>query len=162
MVNHFSSKTDQWATPQHIYDNIIQMVGVNPQWDLAADENNTKCVNYITEQQDSLQTKWPADEICWINPPYGNMLKKFAKKCVEEMESSAPPSKVIWLIPARTDTVWFNLLANHPKCSKVMFLKGRVKFGDGKADAPFPTVVIVMDSKHQGSTEVSFNNEVRK
>jgi hypothetical protein len=43
-----------------------------------------------------------------------------------------------------------------------MFLKGRVKFGDGKTDAPFPTVVIVMDANHQGSPEVRFNVEVRK
>ena len=47
-------------------------------------------------------------------------------------------------------------------CSKIIFLKGRIKFGSQTTDAPFPSVVIVMDSNHSGSPEVQFNVEVRK
>jgi phage N-6-adenine-methyltransferase len=157
-----SSKSDQWATPQTVYNNAIKLLGIDPQWDLAADEANTKCLHYIDESQDSLKTKWPSGEVCWLNPPYGKLLKKFAEKCIKEIESSAPPDQVVWLIPSRTDTQWFNLLSNHPNCSKVIFLKGRIKFGVGTTDAPFPSVIIVMDAKHSGNPEVLFNIEVRK
>ncbi|MGI9556052.1 MAG: DNA N-6-adenine-methyltransferase [Cyanophyceae cyanobacterium] len=158
----FSSVTDQWATPLKVYDNVISHLNLDPQWDLAADQSNSKCTNFIDESQDSLKTKWPSGEVCWLNPPYGKLLKKFVDKCVTELEGSAPPSKVIWLLPARTDTKWFNSLSKHPNCSKVIFLKGRIKFGSETTDAPFPSVVIVMDSNHSGSPEVQFNVEVRK
>ena len=118
-----SSATDQWATPQVVYDNIIDHLGIDPQWDLSADSTNTKCPNFIDEKQDSLVTKWPSGEVCWLNPPYGNMLKKFALKCATEFDGPNPPAKVVWLVPARTDTSWFNTLTTHAKCSKVLFLR---------------------------------------
>ena len=130
-----SSATDQWATPQVVYDNIIDHLAIDPQWDLSADASNTKCPNFIDEKQDSLVTKWPDGEVCWLNPPYGNMLKKFALKCASEFDGPNPPAKVVWLVPARTDTSWFNTLTTHAKCSKVMFLKGRIKFGNQKIPA---------------------------
>ena len=151
-----SSATDQWATPQVVYDNIIDHLGIDPQWDLSADSTNTKCPNFIDEKQDSLVTKWPSGKVCWLNPPYGNMLKKFALKCATEFDGPNPPAKVVWLVPARTDTSWFNTLTTHAKCSKVLFLRGRIKFGNQTKDAPFPSVVIVMDSDHEGSIDVSF------
>ena len=66
----FSSVTDQWATPKTVYDNVIKVLNLDPQWDLAADESNSKCPHFIGEQQDSLKTKWPVGEVCWLNPPF--------------------------------------------------------------------------------------------
>lgn len=44
------------------------------------------------------------------------------------------------LIPARTDTKWF-----HDYCLKgdIEFIRGRVKFGDSKINAPFPSMIVV-------------------
>ncbi len=53
----FSSVTDQWATPLKVYNNIISHLNLDPHWDLAADQINSKCTHFIDESQDSLKTK---------------------------------------------------------------------------------------------------------
>jgi site-specific DNA-methyltransferase (adenine-specific) len=47
------------------------------------------------------------------------------------------------LIPARTDTRWFHDYINNK--AEVRFIKGRLKFGDSKNSAPFPSMVVVFD-----------------
>ena len=46
------------------------------------------------------------------------------------------------LIPARTDTAWF-----HDYCvkGKIEFLRGRLKFGDSKNSAPFPSMIVTFE-----------------
>ena len=48
----------------------------------------------------------------------------------------------VFLIPARTDTTWFHeiILENN---YEVRFLKGRLKFGDSKSSAPFPSMLVI-------------------
>lgn len=48
---------------------------------------------------------------------------------------------VVMLLPARTDTKWF-----HEYCygkAEIRFIKGRLKFGDGKNSAPFPSMLVI-------------------
>jgi hypothetical protein len=47
---------------------------------------------------------------------------------------------VVCLVPARTDTKWWHDYASK---GEIRFLKGHVKFGDAKANAPFPSAVVV-------------------
>lgn len=48
---------------------------------------------------------------------------------------------VVMLIPARTDTKYFHdFILNR---SEVRFVKGRLKFGDAKDGAPFPSMIVV-------------------
>ena len=53
---------------------------------------------------------------------------------------------VVCLLPARTDTAWW-----HDYCmkGKITFVRGRLKFGDGKNPAPFPSAVVVFDGKNE-------------
>ena len=52
-------------------------------------------------------------------------------------------TKVVMLIPARTDTkYWHNYVM---KASQILFVKGRLKFGDSKNCAPFPSAVVIFD-----------------
>lgn len=45
------------------------------------------------------------------------------------------------LIPARTDTSYFqDYIYNR---SEIRFISGRVKFGDGKSGAPFPSMIVI-------------------
>jgi site-specific DNA-methyltransferase (adenine-specific) len=47
------------------------------------------------------------------------------------------------LIPARTDTrYWHDYVM---KAAEIHFVKGRLKFGDSKNSAPFPSAVVVFD-----------------
>ena len=47
------------------------------------------------------------------------------------------------LLPARTDTKWWQeFIVNNPMAS-VKFVKGRLKFGGAKNPAPFPSAIVV-------------------
>jgi len=45
------------------------------------------------------------------------------------------------LIPARTDTTYFHDYIYNK--SEIRFIRGRLKFGDSKNSAPFPSMVVV-------------------
>ena len=48
---------------------------------------------------------------------------------------------VVALLPARPDTAyWHENVAGH---AAVYFLRGRLRFGDGKQSAPFPSALVV-------------------
>lgn len=49
------------------------------------------------------------------------------------------------LIPARTDTRWFHEYIYNK--AEVRFIKGRLKFGDAKENAPFPSMIVVFERR---------------
>ncbi|MDN7230712.1 hypothetical protein QZN09_06660 [Staphylococcus haemolyticus] len=50
------------------------------------------------------------------------------------------------MIPARTDTMyWHDFIFD--KADDIRFLKGRLKFGNGKNSAPFPSAIVVYKYK---------------
>lgn len=75
----------------------------------------------------------------FCNPPYGREIKDWVRKCYEE--SKKPNTVVVMLIPARTDTAYFHEYIY--KRAEVRFIRGRLKFGDAKNSAPFPSMVVV-------------------
>lgn len=52
-------------------------------------------------------------------------------------------TQVVMLIPSRTDTKWFHDYIYGKDGVEVRFIKGRLKFGDQKNSAPFPSMVVV-------------------
>lgn len=52
----FSSKTDQWATPQDFFNHLNQEF--NFTLDTAADESNHKCDRYYSETENGLVQSW--------------------------------------------------------------------------------------------------------
>ena len=48
---------------------------------------------------------------------------------------------MVCLLPARTDTKWWKEYVM--KASELRFISGRVKFGDSKQGAPFPSVIAI-------------------
>jgi phage N-6-adenine-methyltransferase len=136
MINQglFTSNTDLWATPQNFFDKM------NDEFhfvlDVCASKENHKCDNYYTQEMDGLKQKWYGT--CWMNPPYGREIGKWLKKAYE---SSLEGAIVACLIPARTDTkYWHNYIFGK---AEIRFIKGRLKFGDSKNSAPFPSALIV-------------------
>ena len=75
----------------------------------------------------------------FCNPPYGKAISDWVRKCYEE--SRKENTIVVLLIPARTDTKYFHDYILHR--SEVRFVKGRLKFGDAAAGAPYPSMVVV-------------------
>lgn len=45
------------------------------------------------------------------------------------------------LIPARTDTRWFHDYIYGK--AEIRFIKGRLKFGNAKQSAPFPSMIVI-------------------
>lgn len=133
----FSSKTDQWATPQDFFDKLNEEFHFT--LDPCADEYNHKCEKYFTKQDDGLLQDW-GGQVVFCNPPYGRETQKWVKKCFDEVYSGNCPCAVM-LIPARTDTRWFHRYIYNK--AETRFIKGRLKFGDSKNAAPFPSMVVI-------------------
>lgn len=74
----------------------------------------------------------------FCNPPYGRELPKWIKKAHDEAEKGA---LVVMLIPARTDTRAFHDYIYHQ--AEIRFIRGRIKFGDAKTAAPFPSMIVI-------------------
>ena len=133
----FSSKTGEWATPQDFYDKLNWRFGPFS-LDPCATAHNTKCVNFFNEQDNGLEKDWHGFT-AFVNPPYGRGIGDWIKKGYEESQKSN--TKVVMLIPARTDTkYWHDYVM---KASEVYFVRGRLKFGDSQNSAPFPSAVVV-------------------
>jgi len=76
--------------------------------------------------------------VCWMNPPYGREISPWIEKAYRSAKENG--ATVVCLLPARVDTRWW-----HDYCAKgeVHFIKGRLKFGNAKDAAPFPSAVVV-------------------
>jgi phage N-6-adenine-methyltransferase len=138
---HFSSKSDNWETPQDIFDSLN--LGFGPfTLDVCASKENTKCHDmFYSIEEDGLSKDWhKISNKCWMNPPYGRQIGKWIKKAYEESQKGA---LVCCLLPARTDTKWFHEYLQDKDHVLVRFLKGRLKFGGAKNSAPFPSMVVV-------------------
>lgn len=130
----FSSASDNWATPPALFAELHERYGFT--LDVCASAENAKCSRYFDVATDGLSQNW-AGERCWMNPPYGRVIGKWVKKAYEE---SLRGALVMCLLPSRTDTAWW-----HDYCMRgeVIFLRGRLKFGDAKTGAPFPSALVL-------------------
>lgn len=133
---HFSSETDLWATPQDFFDKMNQEFSFET--DVCALPENAKCSRYFTPEQDGLSQEWLG--ICWMNPPYGRTISQWMKKAYESAQGGAT---VVCLVPARTDTAWWH---DYAAKGEVRFIRGRLKFGNSKNSAPFPSAIVIFRS----------------
>ena len=132
----FSSRTEEWPTPQSFFSDLHREFGFT--LDPCATRQNAKCPKYFTKAQDGLAQNWEG-HVVFCNPPYGRDMGKWARKCWEAAEAGAT---VVLLAHARTDTRWFHDWV-YSKATEIRFVKGRLKFGDSKNSAPFPSLVAV-------------------
>ena len=131
MSVHFSSATDLWSTPQDFFDKQNAIYGFT--LDVCATAANAKCARYFTEADDGLAQPW--DGVNWMNPPYKDM-KKFVQKAFSERGHAV----TVCLIPARTNTRWWH---DYAMKGQIEFIRGRLKFGNAKNSAPFPSALVV-------------------
>lgn len=130
MKVHFSSKTDNWSTPKWFYKEL----------DKEFNFNFDPCpLGGLPLGQDGLEVTWGQRTFC--NPPYSH-IKKWVRKAYEEHLEGRT---VVLLIPSRTDTIWWHEYIM--KATEIRFIKGRLKFGDAKNSAPFPSAVVVFKSR---------------
>ena len=132
----FSSKTDLWATPQALFDELNREFHFTT--DVCAIPENSKCERFFSPWMDGLKQEWTG--ICWCNPPYGRTIGNWVKKAAEA------DATVVMLLPARTDTKWFHDYIYGK--AEVRFLRGRLKFGGAINGAPFPSMIVIFRRKN--------------
>lgn len=130
----YSSQTDMWETPQDLFDDLDREFHFD--LDVCAIPENAKCKKFYTPEQDGLSQPW--DGTCWCNPPYGRDIGKWVRRA---LFASVGGATVVMLLPARTDTKWFHDYIY--KRAEIRFVKGRLKFGNSKNSAPFPSMIVV-------------------
>lgn len=132
----FSSKTDIWETPKDLFDTLNKEF--NFTLDVCALPENAKCEKYYTPENNGLSQNW--DGIIWCNPPYGRQIGSWVRRA---LFASVAGNTVVMLLPARTDTRWFHEYIYNRENVEIRFLKGRLRFGNAKNSAPFPSMVVV-------------------
>ena len=135
----WSSESEEWATPDELFNDLDKEFHFT--LDPCATDQNHKCSNYYTKEENGLIQDWQGHTV-FCNPPYGRTsTATWVKKCA--LEGSKRNTTVVMLIPARTDTKWFHEYIYGK--AEVRFIKGRLKFGDSKNSAPFPSMIVVFD-----------------
>ena len=143
----FSTGKDDWETPQDFYNKLNEEFHFT--LDPCADEFNHKCEKYYTEKDDGLKQDW-SEETVFVNPPYSTTAQnQWVKKCYEE--SKKTNTKIVMLLPARTDTSRFHDYILHK--AEIRFIRGRLIFEingnpildkKGKPQpAPFPCMIAI-------------------
>lgn len=121
----FSSLSDHWSTPTSIYSQL----------DKEFRFDFDPCP--LQSRQSGLLDNWRGNVFC--NPPY-SQISCFIKRGLFYL-SKRECGVLVFLLPSRTDTIWF-----HDYCLKadeIRFIKGRLKFGDAKNSAPFPSMIVI-------------------
>lgn len=136
MAVHYSSATPEWSTPQWLFDALDAEFSFS--LDPCCTHENAKCDKHFTREDNGLLRSW-AGETVWMNPPYGDEIGAWMAKAHGAAENEG--ALVVCLVPARTDTAWWH---NYAMKHEIRLLRGRLKFGDAKDSAPFPSAVIVM------------------
>ena len=118
----FSSLSQHWTTPIEVYAEL----------DREFHFNDDPCPLY---GNGGLDREWGDRTFC--NPPYGKEITKWLKKAYEE---SLMVKLIVCLIPSRTDTKWWH---DYVMKGQIRFLRGRLKFGNSKNSAPFPSAIVI-------------------
>ncbi len=152
----FSSATDEWATPQDLFDRLHAEFDFT--LDVAASIENRKCPSYVGPDhrlemfRDALAFEWCGT--CWMNPPYSRGRQaKFIEKAAQERLRGV---LTVALLPARTDTKAFHthiydVQRWHPRPGiEIRLLPGRLKFGGAANSAPFPSMICIFRPDQEG------------
>jgi len=119
-----TSLSPHWATPKWLYEEL------NKEFNF----NDDPCP---LNGEGGLDRNWGTST--FVNPPYGRAIVKWIEKAWIEYEAG---NTIVMLLPSRTDTRWFH---NYilPFAKEIRFIKGRLKFGDAKNSAPFPSCIVI-------------------
>lgn len=109
-----SSDNPNWETPPIVFNDLHDRFNFTV--DAAANKKNALLKKYWN---DSLHKNWNRSRV-FINPPYGDAVPHFARKCANSS------NLVVAILPSRPGTVWFqeHVLSK----SLCFFVKGRIRF----------------------------------
>ena len=122
---HFSSASEEWATPADLYADLHAEFGftLDP-CPLGGGVDGTS----------PLFMPWRGERV-FCNPPYGRKETAFLRRAQEA-------ELAVFLLPARTDTKRFHEIIL-PYAKEIRFIKGRLRFSGAKTGAPFPSMIVI-------------------
>lgn len=144
---HFSSVSDDWATPQWLFDALNKNFKFT--LDPCATKENAKCKKFFTKETNGLDQDWSKDR-AFVNPPYGRVLKHWVEKAAKTYDNCG---FVVLLVPSRTDTSWWHKWI--VPYARIIYLNGRLSFvtngvvQKGSHAAPFPSALAIYDGPHR-------------
>lgn len=127
------AKSVEWETPQALFDELDREFHFTV--DVCATPDNAKCERYFTKDDNGLWQDWAGEHV-YCNPPYGREIKHWVQKA-----SELKAAITVMLLPVRTDTKWFHDYIYGK--AEIRFIKGRLKFGNGKHSATFPSMIVI-------------------
>ncbi len=122
---HFSSLSDEWRTPQSLFDKL----------DKEFNFDSDPCSMKDKPLKRGLSEEW--GKRVFVNPPYSD-ISGWVANCWAMSKSR---ELVVMLIPSRTDTKWWHDYVM--KSDEIRFIKGRLKFSGHKNSAPFPSCIVI-------------------
>jgi hypothetical protein len=149
-----SSAKDDWQTPPGLLDLVRQVapIALDPCTTAAnpcgAEEIAIARVRMEMPERvhvDGLTLDWATIAerhlgLVYVNPPYGRAIGDWTDKCRNVADDSG--ISVIALLPARTDTQWWQTDCAPPRADAVCFWRGRLTFVGAPAPAPFPSALV--------------------
>jgi len=133
---HWSSESDEWATPASLLRPLDEAVGGFDLDPCSGAESRSIAPETYTAEDDGLARRWFGS--VWCNPPYSDVADWIEKARVESRRE--PVDVVLVLVPARTSTKWFHKFA--ATATAICFIEGRLSFGDATNSAPFPSMLL--------------------
>ena len=123
-----SSKTDNWSTPKWLLKELEKTFG-KFDYDPCPLDNN---------YNNTLFDDWKGN--VFVNPPYSNV-KEFLNKALLEIKKGNCKQAIFLIIPRTSTKYWRDYVMKY--ATRIYFFDKRLKFGDSKSSAPFPSCVVV-------------------
>jgi site-specific DNA-methyltransferase (adenine-specific) len=124
----FLSNTDDWQTPKEIYNYFMSKGYIDP-------------CPYKSEV-DNLKIDLGGVNL-FINPPYSD-IKSWVDYALNHIKKHKE-NNIVFLIPSRTDTKYFQKMLTENVDMGIYFIKGRLHFNESKNSAPFPSCIIKLE-----------------
>jgi len=135
-MNAQTAQSDEWGTPDWLFralDTEFKFA-----LDPCASSTNAKCSEFFTKEQNGLDQSWGGP--VFINPPYSDVFSWVWRALHTQ-------TKIVMLLPVRTDNDWFSLLADAKSRVEFRFFRKRIAFledGVEMKSPRFASMVVVL------------------
>ena len=137
-------RSDVWLTPDDIYKELCEYWEFEPNIDVAASSENTKCKYFIDEKQNALVTDWVKHRLhqnidfhrtkVWLNPPTSK-IREYSEAVEAHFRNHKREIEILMIMPANSfcNPYQKRLFLEHlesgnlkirPIYGKIQFLKG--------------------------------------
>lgn len=140
-----SSDRMDWRTPEPVLERVRRIAPIALDPCASSDPRDWFAKRNITKEQNGLIQSWTrlaGGGLIYSNPEYGDEVVRWTGKGCDEARAGA---EIVFLVAARTDTVWFQELAARSPIG--LFWRGRLQFVGAEHGAPFPSALLYLGSR---------------